>query len=336
MRFKGATVLTGLLAAALTFGAGPRTAAAEEVKFLMDWIFGGKHIAFFVARDKGYYKKNGLDVTLLQGRGSGMAATNVDTKQVDYSYGDFPTMLRAVSKGAKNVAIGAGIVYQGGGFMFLESSGIKTAKDFEGKRYGSTPTDFGNVLLPAMAAASGFDVKKVKIMIMKEAVRTPALFEGKIDFFSGARGSSLPRMAIIAKRQGKKLNFLYFKDLGIDTYGHMIQTHPDRINGNPDQIRKLLQASYEAWAWSIKNPKEAFEVFMQANREKDREISQAQVEEGLMDVQDPETKGKGLGYMKESLVKKSAEISNKYFNLKPPVDYKATYTNRFIGPTPGM
>ena len=75
---------------------------------------------------------------------------------------------------------------------------------------------------------------------------------------------------------------------------------------------------------------------MKANREKDREYSWVQIEQGLSDVQDLETKDKGLGYMQESLIKKSVAIANKYFKLSPPVDYKVTFTNQLIRKTPGI
>ena len=75
---------------------------------------------------------------------------------------------------------------------------------------------------------------------------------------------------------------------------------------------------------------------MKANPQKDREISLAQMEAGLDDVVDKETKGQGLGYMKESMMKRSVEIANKYFKLSPAVDYKTTYVNQFIRKNPGM
>jgi len=186
-----------------------------------------------------------------------------------------------------------------------------------------------------MAAASGFDQKKIIKKIMKPAVRTPALFEGKIDFFSGTRGGSLPRIAIIAKRRGRKAENLFFRDMGIETYGHVLQTHEDRIKNNPDQVRRFISAVFDAWAWSINNPKKALGIFMEANAELDREISEAQMIQGLSDVQDPETRRSGLGYMKEAMVKKSVLIANKYLKLSPPVDYPMTYTNKFIKKNPG-
>jgi NitT/TauT family transport system substrate-binding protein len=316
--------------AALLMNLACRLAVAEEIKVQLDWILGGKHVPFFVARDRGYFKGKGLDVRLLEGRGSLQPAQFVDTKQADYGYGDLVTAIEVMAKGGRNRAIGTGMVFQGGGYIFLEESGIKVPKDLEGKSFGTTPGDFGQVLLPALGAAAGFDHTKVIIKNIDAAVRTPAFFERKIDFLAGARGSSVPRMAIVAKRQNKKIGYLFFKDMGINSYGHVIQVHEERIKGNPDQIQRFMAALMDAWDWSINNPQQALEVFMTANPEKDREITLAEMQDGLGDIQDPETKQFGLGYMKEAMMKRSAELANKYAGLEKPVNYQMIYTNQFI------
>jgi NitT/TauT family transport system substrate-binding protein len=313
-----------------------KSEAAEKIKFQLDWIIEGKHVPFFVAREKGFFEKNGLDVTLLEGKGSANSATFIDLGQADYSYGDFLTAVQVMSKGGKNRAIGVGMTFNGGGFIFLDSAGIKTAKDLEGKNFGTNPSDFAYVLLPAAAAAAGFDPNKVVIKTMEPAVRTPALFEGKIDIMSGTNGSSIQRMAVLGKRQGKNVKYLFFRDMGLETYGHVLQAREDRIKNNPEQMQRLVSAVFDAWAWSLKNRKDAFEIFMKANPQKDRDISLAQMEAGLDDVVDQETKSQGLGYMKESMMKKSVEIANKYFKLSPTVGYKTTYVNQFIRKNPGM
>jgi len=336
---KGRTSRLGctiLIAGGLLLGLGSSARAAEQVRLLMDWLYEGKHIPFFVARERGFFEKNGLEVTLLEGKGSGDAATFVDAGKVDYSYGDLLTAIQVMSKGGQNRAIGVGMVVNGGGFIFLESSGIKRPKDLEGKRFGTNPGDFGSTLLPAVAAASGFDMAKIIIRTMEPAVRTPALFEGNIDFMSGSNGSSIQRMAILGARQGKKIHYLFFKDMGLESYGHVLQTQEDRIKHHPDQVRRLVAAVFDAWAWSLKNPTEAFEIFMKANPQKDREISWAQWQAALGDIQDPATKEFGLGYMQEAMMKQSVAIANKYFGLSPGVDYKLTYTNQFIKKNPGM
>jgi len=153
---------------------------------------------------------------------------------------------------------------------------------------------------------------------------------------SGTNGSSIQRMALLGTKQGKKINYLFLKDMGLESYGHVLQTQEERIKNNPDQVRRLLAAVFDAWAWSLKNPQEAFEIFMKANPQKERDISLAQMQAGLGDVEDAETKQYGLGYMKEAMMKKSVAIANKHFGLSPAVDYKITYTNQFIRKNPGM
>src|SRR5262245_33736578 len=130
--------------------------AADKVKFQLDWIIEGKHVPFYVARDRGFFEKNGLDVTLLEGKGSANSATFVDLGQADYSYGDFLTAVQVMSKGGKNRAIGVGMTFNGGGFIFFGRAGHKTAKELEGKSFGPNQSDFDYNLLPGAAAASGF------------------------------------------------------------------------------------------------------------------------------------------------------------------------------------
>lgn len=319
-----------LLASAALVSPARGAAATEEIKVQLDWILGGKHVPFFVARDRGHFRGKGLEVRLLEGRGSLQPAQFVDTKQADYGYGDLITAIEVMAKGGKNRAIGTGMVFQGGGYIFLEESGIKVPKDLEGKNFGTTPGDFGQVLLPALGAVAKFDHTKVIIKNIDAAVRTPAFFERKIDFLAGARGSSVPRMAVIAKRQNKKIGYLFFRDMGINSYGHVIQVHEERLKNNPDQIKRFMAALMDAWDWSIKNPQQALDIFMNANPEKDREITAAEMQDGLGDILDPETKESGLGYMKEAMMKRSADLANKYAGLDKPIDYKMIYTNQFI------
>lgn len=319
-----------LLASAALVSPARGAAATEEIKVQLDWILGGKHVPFFVARDRGHFRGKGLEVRLLEGRGSLQPAQFVDTKQADYGYGDLITAIEVMAKGGKNRAVGTGMVFQGGGYIFLEESGIKVPKDLEGKNFGTTPGDFGQVLLPALGAVAKFDHTKVIIKNIDAAVRTPAFFERKIDFLAGARGSSVPRMAVIAKRQNKKIGYLFFRDMGINSYGHVIQVHEERLKNNPDQIKRFMAALMDAWDWSIKNPQQALDIFMNANPEKDREITAAEMQDGLGDIQDPETKEFGLGYMKEAMMKRSADLANKYAGLDKPIDYKMIYTNQFI------
>src|ERR687898_1635019 len=123
-----------LLSGSIVFGNGSTAMAADAIKVQLDWIIEGKHVPFYVARDRGFFKKNNLEVALLEGKGSANSATFVDVGQADYSYGDLLTAIQVMSKGAKNRAIGSGMAFNGGGLVFLGNSGIQSPQKLGGKR----------------------------------------------------------------------------------------------------------------------------------------------------------------------------------------------------------
>src|SRR5438093_12033372 len=103
-----------LLPSASTIFCSSSTAImSDKIKFQLDWIIEGEYVPFFVARDKGFFKKNDLDVTLIEGKGSGISAPFVAAGQAEYSYGDLLTAIQVMSKGAKNRAIGVGMTFNG-------------------------------------------------------------------------------------------------------------------------------------------------------------------------------------------------------------------------------
>jgi hypothetical protein len=61
-------------AAALGLAAGSAAAAGTPVTFQLNWMAGGPNAGFAAALAEGYYRDAGLDVTIVQGNGSGNTA----------------------------------------------------------------------------------------------------------------------------------------------------------------------------------------------------------------------------------------------------------------------
>ena len=93
------------LALTLVFGA-PASAAPNEVpiKFILDWKIQGPHAWFLLARDKGYFKQEGVDITIDAGDGSAAAVTRIATGAYDAGFGDINALvahLHEVANGYK-------------------------------------------------------------------------------------------------------------------------------------------------------------------------------------------------------------------------------------------
>ncbi len=62
--------------------------AQTPIKFTLDWVFQGPTSPFLVALEKGYYKAQGLDVTMGPGQGSAGAVQRVATGAYQIGFAD--------------------------------------------------------------------------------------------------------------------------------------------------------------------------------------------------------------------------------------------------------
>src|SRR5690348_15283136 len=134
MRMTSKTNLVAVVLAALCFAAP--AAAAEKVSFILNWVAGGDHAPYYYARAKGWYAEAGLDVDLIQGSGSSVAAQRAGAGINQFGLADMTTVLVAIGKGADEVAVMNVYANYPGGFYWLKSSGIKSIKDLAGKKIG--------------------------------------------------------------------------------------------------------------------------------------------------------------------------------------------------------
>ena len=59
-----------ILAAMMLVAISAPAFALDKVTLRLDWVYGSEHAPIFLARDKGFFAKEGIDVTILPGQGS--------------------------------------------------------------------------------------------------------------------------------------------------------------------------------------------------------------------------------------------------------------------------
>ncbi|HEY5365042.1 MAG TPA: ABC transporter substrate-binding protein [Casimicrobiaceae bacterium] len=80
-------------AAVSMLGGVGAASAADDVSVQLDWLVRGNHAMFFVARDKGYFAKEGINVTAIRkGTGSTEALKLVANGNADFGFADLPTL----------------------------------------------------------------------------------------------------------------------------------------------------------------------------------------------------------------------------------------------------
>ena len=99
--------------------------AGQTVSFLLNWVAGGDHAPYYYARTAGRFIAERIDLNLLQGRGSSVAAQAVGAGIDQFGLADMTTVLVAIGKGADEVAIMNVYANYPGGILLAEKLGHK-------------------------------------------------------------------------------------------------------------------------------------------------------------------------------------------------------------------
>ena len=332
MKRKLAGVLTTFFAA-LIFVGGAGPAYAEDIKFSLEWLVGGRHVGFFVALEKGYYRDEGLNVTISRGYGSGDTVKRVATGSADLGIADTTTVLSARANNATPVVMVA-TFFNGGpeAILALKSSGIKEPKDLSGKKVGGGSTSASLKLLQALASKTG--LKDYKTVPMASDQIYPALLTKQVDAITGFTDNA----AVIASRaqqNGDDVVVLPYSDYGIQNYGSAIIVKADRVAKQDPAIAKFLNASLKGIAWALANPKEAVAIMKKHAPITDEAVALRTWEIDRDLIVTPETKKFGLGSMQPERMESTYQMAKTYLGLEKEIDLKAAYTSHFL-PKPAI
>ncbi|HEV7260442.1 MAG TPA: ABC transporter substrate-binding protein [Bosea sp. (in: a-proteobacteria)] len=330
--------LKGLAAAAAaTTGAFAMPAIAQgtrKVSFTTSWIPEGPNLFAYVARDKGFWKRHGLDVSVARGSGSGAAAQAVSAGTFDFGMAATPTVIVQAAKKLPITCIGQ-INYDAlMGVGVLAGSPIRSPKDLEGKKLGASVTSGEYPFMPLYAEKAGFDLKKVEILQVDGKVRERTLVEKQVDAVSAFATSTVPSLAPL----GTDVRFLLFSAVGIEFYGQSLTTQPARLQQDRGLCEAFVQGAMEAIQFTMTNFDEAVDIFLKANSEvaiSSTGKEYARIGLGLTNLTNlvPEVKQNGFGWADPAKVSTMADLVVKYAAGEGAVrpDVGALFTNDFVG-----
>src|ERR1700732_4386155 len=181
------SALIAALVAAATVVAANQGGGGKKIPFAFDWIPGSVHAPFLIALYKGYYKAEGLNVSIDRGKGSAELVRQLASGVYDMGYPDISVV---TDFNSKNPDKGFPVLYMGyeqapAAIVFLKSSGITEPKQLEGKKLGSAANDATFKLFPLFAQHAGFDAGKVNIQYIEPKLREVLLAKRDVDALPG-------------------------------------------------------------------------------------------------------------------------------------------------------
>jgi NitT/TauT family transport system substrate-binding protein len=316
----------------LALGAAPAR-AADAVSIQLDWVVRGDHAMFFVARDKGYFKKEGIDVTAIRkGTGTPNALRLVGNGNADFGFGDLPTLAVAHSQGVPAVAIVA--VNERSPLAIISLAKRKVLKspaDLKGLNIGIHPAGSTYVFFKAFLKANGMSESD-----MKESTVSPPyenyLLLGRVDVVPGYMDAEVPELE--AKAGGKgSLSILQGADYGWNVLGSGVFTSEKMIKEKPDLVQRFTKAYMAAFKDTIAHPKEAVDITAKANPEyaDKKDVLLAQLETDIKSTfTNADSKAHGLGWMSKDRWQQTLDVLTDQGVLKTPVKAEELYTDKFV------
>ena len=309
-------------------------AAQTKLKMVLNWKYQGPQGWFFLAQDKGYFKEEGLDVTMDQGNGSGAAVPLVANGTYDIGFGDINALIELASKKPDEAPIAVYVMYNRPPFTVAvkADSPIKEPKDFIGKTLGGAANDGALKLFPALCKMTQIDCSKVAITNMQPNLREQMLMQGQVDGVFGYVNTIRFSAKLIGVADDK-LRYINFGDYGMDLYSNAIIVSRKLVKENPKAVEGLVRAINRGIKDALKDPDAAVAAVVKREPLIKTPVERERFDATLQDeMNHPEIARIGLGNVDLDRLQKAIDILVDANNLprKPAID--EVFTAKFLPP----
>ena len=319
---------------AALLGAAPAQ-AETKLKMVLNWKYQGPQGMFFVAQDRGYFKKAGLDITMDQGNGSGAAVPLVANGTYDIGFGDINALIELAAKKPDIAPIAVYNMFNQPPFTIAvkADSPIKTPKDLEGKTLGGAANDGALKLFPAFCTVAKIDCSKIKITNFQPNLREQMLMQGQVDGVFGYVNT----IRFSAKLIGigdDKIRYIKYGDYGMNLYSNSIIVSKTLVREKPEAVKALIAAINQGLKDSLKDIDGAVaavakrEPLIKTKVEKERFIATLEDE-----MNHPEIAKIGLGNVDLERLKGSIDILVKANDLPRTPSVDEIFTAKFLPAT---
>ncbi|QKJ28120.1 BvgS-like domain-containing signal transduction sensor histidine kinase (NMT1 domain) [Aliarcobacter cibarius] len=218
----------------------------QKVSLQLMWLDQFQFAGFYIAKEKDFYEKAGLEVEFKKFHNSTNVLNEVLEKRADFGISS-TSLIVDKSKNKDVVVLGA--IFQTSPLVLLalENSDLNSLKDLVNKRLMITQEQLEFATFKAMLISQNIDINSIKIL--PHSLNVNDLINKNTDLML----SYTTNEPFLLKEKGYESKIFYPKDYGFDFYEDLIFTTGEFARNNPKIVKDFYEASMEGWRWAFDN-----------------------------------------------------------------------------------
>jgi ABC-type nitrate/sulfonate/bicarbonate transport system substrate-binding protein len=295
----------------------PSPARLTPLKFTLDFRINGQTAPFFLAQSKGYYKDEGLDVTIDVGAGSVTSITRIASGVYQMGLGDISSLVEFNAQNPGTPAVQAVYQYYNRApFVIIGRKDRGINNDFrslEGKKIGAAAVESTRRAWPMVARKLRVRNDYFIWTTTDFSARDNVMVRGDVD---GATYFHDSAVSLFARMKLEELSVLPYAQAGLNLYGNAILASSSLIAQNPKVVAAFLRATNRALIETFANPVPSIAAIKQREPFLDEKVELERWRITAQYVGAPDTAAHGLGDIRKLLVEQQVEEVADVFGLK--------------------
>lgn len=279
-RHLAAALAAVLVASGCDSGGGGKAESTppDKVTYLTAVGAFGRESYAWVAQEKGFFAKAGIEVDIRSGSGTTENLALLASGRAQFSANDLSAVMIVLGNGKYRADVRAVAAIQQrtlNSVTALSGTGVSTPRDLPGRTIGGVRGGAPWLLFPAYAKLAGIDAAAVKWVGVEAAQMPKLLAAGRVD---GVGQFVVARPAVEKAAAGRSAVVLPYSDVLTDLYGNALLASTKLLREDPDLVRRFAGALLAGLVYAIEHPEEAGQILRKYVPTADPATAAAEVE----------------------------------------------------------
>lgn len=315
-QFIAATTAT-LATASAPFVRAQPNARLTPLKFTLDFRITGQTSPFFLALNKGYYREEGLDVSIDVGAGSVASITRIASGVYQMGLGDISSLIEFQAQNSGTPLVQAVYQYYNRApFVIIGRKDRGIGADFaslKGKRIAAAAVEATRRAWPMVANKLRLGGDHFQWVTTDFSARDNVMVRGDVD---GATYFHDSAVSLFSRMKLDELSVLKYTDAGVNLYGNAILASNAMITQQPALVAGFLRATNRAIRETLLDPVAAIAAIRLREPILDEKVETERWRLTAQYVAASDVRSHGLGDVRKFLLEQQVDQVSEVYGLK--------------------